>query len=312
MERNLIEFRPLNITEIIAAALRSLYRNPSATLLISLNFSLILGLVSLLGLYFAPLNEDLLNELIALSETGSLDPIALENLLTQIWPLIIFLIISTFLLYLFQGVITGILAPVIGFLVTGSKLTRNETWMRSKKQLGKLFVLSFAILIIEIISFVAPIFLISAISVLFPQTIASLLVTAGLIMSLVLLILVWTSLLLAPVILILENTSIKLSFLRSNNLVKKNFFRIFFGTLWALIIGQALAFFGQLPFSLISSSVQDLNQLTTFSVFSETLGAVVGYMLLLSFFASYLCLLYTDQRIRHENLANNLKSAMGR
>ncbi|MFM1864563.1 MAG: hypothetical protein RL677_343 [Actinomycetota bacterium] len=311
MERSLIEIRPLSITEIISASLRSLYRNPGGTLLISLNFAVILGLISLFGFYLAPIEDSFLDDLAALDSPAAADPLLLQNLLNQALPTITFLASLTFLLYLFQGVVTGIIAPVIGFLVTGSKLTRNEAWLRVKNQIGRLLALSFIILILEIFTFFAPLFLAAVVSSVFPPVVNGFLISLSLVVAIVLVIFVWTSLLLAPVVLILENTTIKLSLLRSRKLVKKNFARILFGTIWASIIGQALALFGQLPFSIISQSSQSGNQITTFSTFTETVGTIVGYSLLLSFIASYLCLLYTDQRIRHEDLANNLKLARG-
>lgn len=311
MERSLIEIRPLSITEIISASLRALYRNPGGTLLISLNFAVLLGLISLFGFYLAPREDSFLRDFAALDAQASVDPLVLQNLITQALPTIIFLAVLTFLLYLFQGVVSGIVAPVIGFLVTGSKLTRNEAWLRVKNQIGKLFTLVFIILLIEISAFFAPLFLVAIISSLFPPVVTELLISLSLIISIASVIIAWASLLLAPVILVLENTTIKLSLIRSRKLVKKNFARILFGTIWASIIGQALALVGQIPFSIISQSSQSEEQITTFSTFTETIGTIVGYSLFLSFFASYLCLLYTDQRIRHEDLASTLKLARG-
>ncbi len=311
MERSLIEIRPLSITEIISASLRSLSRNPGGTLLISLNFAVLLGLISLFGFYLAPIEDSFLGELTSLDSQAAADPLLLQNLLNQALPTITFLASLTFLLYLFQGVVTGIIAPVIGFLVTGSKLTRNEAWLRVKNQIGRLLALSFIILILEIFTFFAPLFLAAIVSSVFPPVVNGFLISLSLIIAIILVIFVWTSLLLAPVVLVLENTTIKLSLIRSRRLVNKNFARILFGTIWASIIGQALALIGQLPFSIISQSSQTGDQITTFSTFTETVGTIVGYSLLLSFIASFLCLLYTDQRIRHEDLANNLKLARG-
>jgi hypothetical protein len=311
MERSLIEIRPLSITEIISASLRSLYRNPGGTLLISLNFAVLLGLISLFGFYLAPIEDSFLSELTTFDSQAAADPLLLQNLLNQALPTITFLASLTFLLYLFQGVVTGIIAPVIGFLVTGSKLTRNEAWLRVKNQIGRLLALSFIILILEIFTFFAPLFLAAIVSSVFPPVVNGFLISLSLIIAIILVIFVWTSLLLAPVVLVLENTTIKLSLIRSRRLVNKNFARILFGTIWASIIGQALALIGQLPFSIISQSSQTGDQITKFSTFTETVGTIVGYSLLLSFIASFLCLLYTDQRIRHEDLANNLKLARG-
>ncbi len=311
MERSLIEIRPLSITEIISASLRSLSRNPGGTLLISLNFAVLLGLISLFGFYLAPIEDSFLGELTSLDSQAAADPLLLQNLLNQALPTITFLASLTFLLYLFQGVVTGIIAPVIGFLVTGSKLTRNEAWLRVKNQIGRLLALSFIILILEIFTFFAPLFLAAIVSSVFPPVVNGFLISLSLIIAIILVIFVWTSLLLAPVVLVLENTTIKLSLIRSRRLVNKNFARILFGTIWASIIGQALALIGQLPFSIISQSSKTGDQITTFSTFTETVGTIVGYSLLLSFIASFLCLLYTDQRIRHEDLANNLKLARG-
>ena len=311
MERSLIEIRPLSITEIISASLRSLYRNPGGTLLISLNFAVLLGLISLFGFYLAPIEDSFLSELTTFDSQAAADPLLLQNLLNQALPTITFLASLTFLLYLFQGVVTGMIAPVIGFLVTGSKLTRNEAWLRVKNQIGRLLALSFIILILEIFTFFAPLFLAAIVSSVFPPVVNGFLISLSLIIAIILVIFVWTSLLLAPVVLVLENTTIKLSLIRSRRLVNKNFARILFGTIWASIIGQALALIGQLPFSIISQSSQTGDQITTFSTFTETVGTIVGYSLLLSFIASFLCLLYTDQRIRHEDLANNLKLARG-
>lgn len=311
MERSLIEIRPLSITEIIAAALRSLYRNPGATLLISINFAVALGLVSLFGFYLTPLDDNFLNDLSLLNSTGALDPIAMRYFIDQVMPYFIFLASLTFLLYLFQGVTTGFIAPVIGFLITGNKLSRNEAWLKTKSQFGKLLILSLIILLLEISALLAPLFLAVLIAGIFPPTIGGWVISLSLLLSAVLLVVVWTSFLLAPVVLVLESGTVNFSLIRSRLLVKKNFARVFFGTIWAFIIGQALALMGQLPFSLLSQINQGSNQFSTFSIFSETVGAVIGYTLLLSFIASYLSLLYTDQRIRHEGLAEQLKSALG-
>ena len=79
MERSLIEIRPLSITEIISASLRSLYRNPGGTLLISLNFAVLLGLISLFGFYLAPIEDSFLSELTTFDSQAAADPITVTE-----------------------------------------------------------------------------------------------------------------------------------------------------------------------------------------------------------------------------------------
>jgi hypothetical protein len=311
MEPGLIEIRPLRINEIVGAALRALFKNPAGTLAISLNFAMILGFFSLAAIYLSPSPQSLNSTLNQLSTSSQPSPEQLEALFNALLPTLTVVVFLTLSLYFFQGIVSGIIAPAVGFLITGNKLSRNETWLRTKPLIGKLFLLSLVIMIFLVAGFLGPIFLALLISSIFSPVVASFILSITLIFSVGLLIAIWTSLLLAPCILVIENTSIRLSLIRSRTLVKKNFARIFFGTIWATIMAQALALLVQLPFSIISQIFTTAGELTTASVFIETVGAILGYTLILAFFASYLALLYTDQRIRHENLAENLKSARG-
>jgi hypothetical protein len=309
MEPGLFEIRPLRITEIVAAALRSLVKNPAATMGIALNFAVVLGLASLAALLIVPPNEQFLSQFDELSTSSQINPQEIQLLVNELIPAFIVLLTLTLLLYLFQILVTGVLTPVVGFLVTGTKLSVNENWARVKPIFGKLFLLACIIMAIQITALIAPTFLVILISSILPESIASFLISISLIVGLVLLIVTWTSLLLAPSVLVIENISLKNSLLRSRNLVKKNFARIFFGAIWASLIAQALALFIQIPFSLLSSS--DAENISTFSIFTDTIGTILGYSILLPFFASFIILIYTDQRIRHENLSQNLKSALG-
>lgn len=311
MEPGLIEIRPLRITEIISAALRALIKNPRATLGSALNFGFLLGLISLFGLYLNPLDESLTQSLAELNDQTQISNEQLFNLLEGLAPSVYWILLSTAALYILQTIVTGIVAPTIGFLITGTKLSRNEAWLRVKPQLGNLTILAIVILLLEALVLITPILIASLLVSFLPGSVSTLLISISFIVSLGLLIYVFTILLLAPSVLILENTSIKLSLLRSRELVTKSFARVFFGTLWASIIAQALAILIQLPFTVLSQIYNSSTSPTTISIFTDTIGSVIGFTFVLAFFASFITLLYTDQRIRFESFGENLKSVQG-
>jgi hypothetical protein len=309
MEPAFIEIRPLRITEIVAAALKSLVKNPAATIGLSFNFAIFLGLAALAALLILPPDQQFMARVNELAAGEQINNEQVELLVSELVPAVITVLVLTLLFYVIQILLVGVLSPVIGFLVTGTKLSANEAWMRVKPQVSKLLALAVVIILIQITLLVAPTIIVVLISSILPDSFASILLSISLFAGLILLIVSWTSLLLAPSVLVFENSTIRNALVRSRQLVKKNFARIFFGAFWASLIAQALALIIQIPFSLIKSD--NPAEISTLSVFLDTIGTIIGYSVLLPFFASFIILLYTDQRIRHENLSQNLKSALG-
>ena len=311
MEPGLIQIRPLRISEIVAAAMKSLIKNPAATWSIGLYFATFLGLTTLASRLVMGPNQQLTERLNELSTSTMATGPDLSLVISELRPTFLMLTALTILVYFSQNLVIGILTPVIGYLVTGTKISRTEAWIRVRPMFSRLLMLSAVILAIQIAAFIAPVFLAVLISNVFPATVGSFIISFSLIVAVGLLIFTWTSLLLAPSALVFEEISIKLSLLRSRELVKKNFARILFGTVWATILAQAIGLLGQIPFALISQAASNGGEISTFSVFADTMGTIIGYSLILPFIAAFLILLYIDQRIRHENLSQNLKSVMG-
>jgi Sec-independent protein secretion pathway component TatC len=62
------------------------------------------------------------------------------------------------------------------------------------------------------------------------------------------------------------------------------------------------------PFALFAQS-NATEDPTTSSIFMSSMGSILGYTVMLPFIAAFTTLLYTDLRIRKENIATDLDKA---
>jgi uncharacterized membrane protein len=119
---------------------------------------------------------------------------------------------------------------------------------------------------------------------------------------------VWISLYVIVPTLVLEDTTLKGAIKRSFYLAKGNILRVFGIGIMGIITSQAISIVVSTPFALFAQTGADQDP-TTSSVFMSTMGSVIGYTFMLPFVATFTTLLYTDLRIRKENLATDLNKA---
>jgi Sec-independent protein secretion pathway component TatC len=75
-----------------------------------------------------------------------------------------------------------------------------------------------------------------------------------------------------------------------------------------IITSQALSIVVSTPFALFAQS-DATEDPTTSSIFMSSMGSILGYTVMLPFIAAFTTLLYTDLRIRKENIATELDKA---
>jgi glycerol-3-phosphate acyltransferase PlsY len=94
----------------------------------------------------------------------------------------------------------------------------------------------------------------------------------------------------------------------SKNAGATNTFRVLGIGIMGIITSQALSIVVSTPFALFAQS--DVTQdPTTSSIFMSSMGSILGYTVMLPFIAAFTTLLYTDLRIRKENIATDLDKA---
>jgi Sec-independent protein secretion pathway component TatC len=75
-----------------------------------------------------------------------------------------------------------------------------------------------------------------------------------------------------------------------------------------IITSQAISIVVSTPFTLFAQT-NSTQEPTTSSIFMSSMGSILGYTFMLPFIASFTTLLYTDLRIRKENIATELDKA---
>ncbi len=110
----------------------------------------------------------------------------------------------------------------------------------------------------------------------------------------------------APTALVLENAGIGRAFGRSLQLVSGSWWRVLGITLLGLVISGAVAFVINLPFLVASGDLTGPVSFSTSSLVWSTAGAIVGSVITEPFVTAVTVLLYTDQRMRREGLAEEL------
>jgi hypothetical protein len=125
-------------------------------------------------------------------------------------------------------------------------------------------------------------------------------------LSLALGVLTFLRLLLAPVALTLEGASVRAAIMRSNALARKSGWRVFGVYFLASLLANSVALLVSFPFVVLSG---DSTVISSQSVFFNTAGSMVNYLVVLAFVSVVLGVLYTELRIRKENLAAALKKA---
>jgi uncharacterized membrane protein len=300
---NLIPLTKLTLGEILSGSLNSLRRMPKTLLGIGLFSGFIVGIATVMASALFVRNGESLEIPQIPNPSSAITQEQLEELITALGPTLRIAVITTLVLFIVQTISAGMFTHIIGNAIVGKKINAAESWMKTKPQLGR-------IISVSLISFLFPILTIVAggsIGVALTG-ISNLLVFVGLGIGLVGAIYVWISLYVIVPTLVLEDTTFRGAIKRSFILAKGNILRVFGIGIMGIITSQAISIVVSTPFALFAQTGADQDP-TTSSVFMSTMGSIIGYTFMLPFVATFTTLLYTDLRIRKENLATDLNKA---
>lgn len=300
---NLIPLTKLTLSEILSGSLNSLRRLPKTLLGIGLFSGFIVGLSNILASALVVQNGESL-EMPALPNPSSvITPQQIEELIQALTPTLKVAVITSIVLFIVQTVSAGMFTHIVGNAIIGKKINAAESWKKTQPQLRRIVVLS-------IISFLLPtsaviIGLLIGVSL---SGISPLLVFVGLGLGLVAAIYLWIGLYVSIPTLVLEDSKLTTAFKRSFYLAQTNFFRTLGIGIMGIITSQAISIVVSTPFTLFAQTNSTQGP-TTSSIFMSSMGSILGYTFMLPFIASFTTLLYTDLRIRKENIATELDKA---
>lgn len=210
--------------------------------------------------------------------------------------------IGLVIVLVFRVLMSGFVTVVVGTAVIGRPQTVREAWTATRPRLLPLLgltlvypaVLVGVVLVIAVLAVIAgPLAVLAAIGA----------VVVG----------IWLLVLFsfATTALVLENAGIGRAFGRSRQLVRGSWWRVLGITLLVSLIGGVVAFVISLPFLAATGNLTGPVTVSTSSLVWSTVGATVGSVLTEPFIAAATVLLYTDQRMRREGLAEELARAAG-
>ncbi len=300
---NLIPLTKLTLNEILSGSLNSLRRMPRTLLGIGLFSGFIIGLSNIIATALVVQN----GETIAMPELPSPSQVItqqqIQELVTALAPTLKVGVVTAVVLFFVQAVTAGMFTHIVGNAIIGKKINSTESWQKTRPQMIRVIGLS-------IISFLLPI------SAIFTglligvalSGINSILVFVGLGVGLAAAIYFWIGLYVSIPILVLVDSKLIVAFKRSFYLARTNTFRILGIGIIGIITSQAISIVVSTPFALFAQTSATENP-TTSSIFMSSMGSILGYTVMLPFIAAFTTLLYTDLRIRKENLATDLEKA---
>ena len=300
---NLIPLTKLTLSEILSGSLNSLRRLPKTLLGIGLFSGFIVGLSNILASALVVQNGESL-EMPALPNPSSvITPQQIEELIQALTPTLKVAVITSIVLFIVQTISAGMFTHIVGNAIIGKKINAAESWKKTQPQLRRIVVLS-------IISFLLPTSAV-IIGLLIGVSLSGnspLLVFVGLGLGLVAAIYLWIGLYVSIPTLVLEDSKLTTAFKRSFYLAQTNFFRTLGIGIMGIITSQAISIVVSTPFTLFAQTNSTQGP-TTSSIFMSSMGSILGYTFMLPFIASFTTLLYTDLRIRKENIATELDKA---
>jgi len=201
----------------------------------------------------------------------------------------------------------AIIAHVVAGSVIAKPVNATGAWRATRGRTFSLIALLVLSTLLIVAAFAVPVTVALTTSALLGDSaLSATLFGVGLGVSLVLGVITFLRLLLAPVALTLEGASVRKSILRSNELVRKSGWRVFWVYFLGSLLANAVALLVSFPFVVLSG---DTTVISSQSVFFNTAGSIVNYLVVLAFVSVVLGVLYTELRIRKENLAAALKKA---
>jgi hypothetical protein len=318
-----IPLRPLRLGEVIEGTFRTFRRYPATVFTLGVSLALLQSVIYI-SLFL------LINRSHFIDHWNTLDPADLSS-----WPrtwsgysdispswFIGWLIFATVLMLLTYVIGSLAYSHVGGEAILGTHLSAGDAWRLTRRQLGRGITLWLLVLLISLGIFVAGFAIIVLLVAIMPVVgILIALVVYGVMLATLLF--VGVRLYLAPVVLALEDLGPRASITRSFRLARGSSWRILGYLLVSALIAVALSVVVSLPFNLIgglagTSSVPTtsgnltLTDISTVSIFTQLLGNLVAAAVTLPFTYLFVTMLYTDIRMRNENLASVLSATARR
>ena len=300
---NLIPLTKLTLGQILSGSLNSLRRMPKTLLGIGLFSGFIIGIATVMASALFVRNGESLEIPQIPDPSSAITQEQIEELITALGPTLRIAVVTTLVLFIVQTITAGMFTHIIGNAIIGKRINSAESWAKTKPQLGRIIGVSLLTYLFPILAIVAG----ASIGVALTG-ISNSFVFVGLGTGLVGAIYIWISLYVIVPTLVLEDTTFKGAIKRSFYLAKGNILRVFGIGIMGIITSQAISIVVSTPFALFAQTGADQDP-TTSSVFMSTMGSVIGYTFMLPFVATFTTLLYTDLRIRKENLATDLNKA---
>ena len=300
---NLIPLTKLTLGQILSGSLNSLRRMPKTLLGIGLFSGFIVGIATVMASALFVRNGESLEIPQIPDPSSAITQEQIEELITALGPTLRIAVVTTLVLFIVQTITAGMFTHIIGNAIIGKRINSAESWAKTKPQLGRIIGVSLLTYLFPILAIVAG----ASIGVALTG-ISNSFVFVGLGTGLVGAIYIWISLYVIVPTLVLEDTTFKGAIKRSFYLAKGNILRVFGIGIMGIITSQAISIVVSTPFALFAQTGADQDP-TTSSVFMSTMGSVIGYTFMLPFVATFTTLLYTDLRIRKENLATDLNKA---
>jgi hypothetical protein len=314
-----IPLRPLRLGEVIEGTFRTFRRYPATVFTLGVSLALLQS-VMYISLFW------LINRSNFIAHWNTLDPADLGSW-PRTWSGYSDISLSWFVGWFIFAAVLMLLTYVIGSLayshvggeaILGSHLSAGDAWRLTRRQLGRGIALWLLVLLISVGIVAAGLAVIVLIVSILP-VVGILIALVIYLMMLAALLFVGVRLYLAPVVLALEDLGPRASIVRSFSLARGSSWRILGYLLVSALIAVALSVVVSLPFNLIgglagTSNVSTatgsltLTDISTASIFAQLLGNLVAAAVTLPFTYLFVTMLYTDIRMRKENLATVLSA----
>ena len=300
---NLIPLTKLTLSEIMSGSLNSLRRMPKTLLGIGLFSGFIIGLSNIITTALIVKNGETLKMPELPNPADVITQQQIEELVLALAPTLKVGVITAVVLFFVQAVTAGMFTHVVGNAIIGKKINASESWQRTRPQLMRVIGLSIISFLLPTLAIFVGLFIGVALS-----GINSILVFVGLGIGLIAAVYCWIGLYVSIPTLVLEDSKLIIAFKRSFYLARTNTFRVLGIGIIGIITSQAISIVVSTPFALFAQSEVSQDP-TTSSIFMSSMGSIFGYTVMLPFIASFTTLLYTDLRIRKENIATELDKA---
>ncbi|MCV7015094.1 DUF7847 domain-containing protein [Mycolicibacterium madagascariense] len=289
-----IPLRPLTLSDVFNGAVAYVRANPRATLGLTAIVVVTSQVVALL-FQIGPLTSA---DVLAQGRDGQsgFSDSALVGLLASEAASVVTSVLAAI-------VLSGLLTVVVGRAVFGATIGMGEAWRRARGRLLPLLGVTVleaagaALLIAVAVGLVAAVDRIVGDAAAFA-------VGAVLALALVaLLVYLYTVLSFAPALVVLERIGVLPALARSIALVRHDFWRVFGIRLLAAVAAGIVSFAVTMPFAVVGSVLQLVDESTGAAVAAVVLagvGSAVGQIVTAPFTAGVVVLLYTDRRIRAE------------